>query len=441
MAFNFGCSTEDQPTSTTKTEQVTRPPFGDGFSSRGGLFSNNFQSPHDNKPQLQQTGFTLGSGVLGQTQQPGSGLQAGPIFGGKAELGKRDSTRTLRGLETGVSQGEGLQQPTVGLFGSAQQRPMQFGGPIFGSAQQHSSGPIFGSTQQQFAGFGGQVGFGRELQTDVGRLSQPLGFGLGGGFRLGGPAGFAKLPSGGISNILKWVSASNGSVPDEAVEGGWCSQTQEPYYLARVVHSDGELYPGVVLKSQGLCFYSFNSINGLSIGSKINYEVLVNPNNNETLTWVPVHNRDGSFGGILPDNIFKVGYNSGHNICFGRRKSSTTGDIVPGRVNPNRGLTCIENNKIFVVAEIFGYEVLCLVGKGPRKLEKCIVYDIEYDQENPYIDWSQVKLDEVVLLNKSSVQQKLTPHFQIGCPMTFKWEVNGDKYSNIEVLGYYSLLM
>ena len=437
MAFIFGSSSEDQPKSTTITEQVTSPPFGSGLSNGGGLFSNNTQSPLD-KPQLQSTGFTLGRGELGQ--QTGGGIQASPIFGGKAELGERDSTRTLRGLGTGGLQGEGLQQPTFGLFGSAQQRPTQFGGPVFGSALQQSSAPIFGSTQQQSAGFGGQVGFGRELQTDIGKLGQPHGFGLGGGFGVGGPVGFAELPTGGISNILKWVSARNGSVPDEAVEGGWCSQTQEPYYLARVLHSNGELCPGVVLKSQGLCLYSFNNNYSFNIGSKINYEVLVNPNNDETLTWVPVQNGDGSFGGILPDNVLKVGHSLGHNICFGRRKSSTTGDVVPGRVNPNRGLTCIENNKMFIIPDLFGYEVLCLVGKGPRKLEKCIIYDIEYDQDNPCIAWSQVKLDEAVLLNKSSVQQKLTPRFQVGCPMTFKWEVNGDRGSDIEVI-VYSLLV
>ena len=417
MAFIFGSSSEDQPRSTAITEQVTSPLFGSGLGSGGGLFSNNIQSPLADKPQLQSTGFTLGGGELGQ--QTGGGIQTGPTFGGKAELGKRDTTGALRGLGTGGLQGEGLQQSTFGLFGSAQQQ---------------SSAPIFGSTQQQSAGFGGQVSFGRELQTNVGKLGQPLGFGLGGGFGVGGPVGFAQLPTGGISNILKWVSASNGSVPDEAVEGGWCSLTQEPYYLARVEHSNGELCPGVVLKSQALCLYSFNNNYSLNIESKTNYEVLVNPNNDETLTWVPVQYRDVS-GSILPDNVFKVGYNSGHYICFGRRKSSTTGDMVPGRVNPNRGLTCIENNKIFLIPDVFGYEVLCLVGKGPRKLEKCIVYDIEYDQENSYIGWSQVKLDEAVLLNKSSVQQKLTPRFQIGCPMTFKWEVCRDKDSDIEVKG------
>uniref|UniRef100_A0A1X7VGI4 Uncharacterized protein n=1 Tax=Amphimedon queenslandica TaxID=400682 RepID=A0A1X7VGI4_AMPQE len=349
--------------------------------------------------------------------------------------------------------------------------PFSFGGQTAQTGAQTtfggSGGGFFGSTaqqqpQQQQQGFGlqqQQQGFGLQQQQGGGGLFQQQQlpqqyFGQqqpqqGANNQANGP----KEAKGVTSDILEWVAGSNGSIPEDAVEGGWCSSTQEHYYIARAKDaSTGGVYPGYVLPSKKLFYFVSKMIdqrrrgnfylgggNQMQVGTNPNYKVLVNPNKAETLSWVYLHFNQG-FGlssiirNIVPVNALEAGYaNNGSSLFIGRTCSHATGDIVPGAVHSN-ALVYTENEGVASPSINF-FEILCVTKKDETaKAKDVFLYDIKYKMENAFIKWSQVPLEKAALVNKSSVKQKMSSSHQPGIPTTFKWTVNGsDIIGNTEV--------
>lgn len=260
------------------------------------------------------------------------------------------------------------------------------------------------------------------------------------------------------SDNLTWIAASNGHIPEGAVVGGWSSTTQEPYYVARA-RSDGGLYHGVVLKSTRI-FHSFfqKQVKNRQKGKQnyvieSNYEVLIN---NGELSWIFVNtaSNNNSFSNIsiVPPSAIELTWTATQNVSYylTRTCSQLTGDIIVGvQMNNNGNFTSYENHSAnstpYPANTFLGYEVLCfrkdtsnssvtsspLPSSSPPppsslslSVKSCFLYSIKYDVDSATTDWCNVKLDDVVLVNKSSVvQTNMMPSFNLSLPLTFKWEI------------------
>ena len=380
------------------------------------------------------TGFAFG----------GSGSNTTGTPFGQASSTQNNSSRNAFGTQS--QQGQGPFSTPFNFGGQTAQTGAQtsFGG---------SGGGLFGSTaqqlpqQQQQQGFGLQQGGGglfqqqqQQQQHFFGQQQQP---------QQGANNSQANGPKevkGVTSGVLEWVAGSNGSIPEDAVEGGWCSSTQEYYYIARAKDSStGGVYPGYVLPSKKLFYFVSKMIdqrrgsffggggNQMQVGTNPNYEVLVNPNKAETLSWVYLHFNQG-FGlsynasntkSIVPFNALEAGYtNKGSSLFIGRACSHTTGDIVPGAVHFH-SLVYTENEAV-ATPLVNCFEILCVTKKDEAaKVKDVFLYNIKYKMENAFMKWSQVPLEKAALVNKSSVEQKMSSSHQPGIPTTFKWTVNG----------------
>ena len=367
---------------------------------------------------------------------PGSN-NGGLSFGGQASS---SATQQAGGGTTLF--GTANTQNVAGTSAFGGQQVGQFGG-------QTSGGGLFGATQQQqTSGFGfpqqqpvqqqQRFGFSQQQPT------QQLGFGQ------QQPQSFtqedeAPVVTGITSDVLKWVAGSNGSIPEGAVEGGWCSATQEHYYIARAKDaSSGGVYPGYVLPSKKTFCYlkranrSRGCFGGYSNEAKAdtnpNYEVLVNLNEAETLSWVLISTPQvGGFGFTprsndtrVPKNSLEAGYTGNGSLLFiGRTCGWVSGDIVPGYIH-NNVLHYIDNddsNPSPLICPL--YEVLCVTKKDEAsKVKSAFLYNIEYSMEGASVNWSRVPLERSVFVNKSSREQSMSAAFQTSFPTTFKWAVD-----------------
>ena len=397
----------------------------------------------DSEKDRNTTGF--GSSGFNTTSFGASGFNtqaAGTPFG-QASSTQNYSSGTAFGTQSTDPSSQGSSGPfsTPFNFGGQtarqpQQQQQQGAGSFFGTQQQQQgAGGLFGAQQQQQS-----VGYFGQQQPQQGAFSAN-----------NSPANRPKEAKGVKSDVLEWVAGSNGSIPEDAVEGGWCVSTQEHYFIARAKDaSTGGVYPGYVLPSSKLFYYVSTNINQrrgnymfgggnqLQVGTNPNYEVLVNPNKAETLSWVYLQMNQGfglSFNtkNIVPINALEAGYdNNGSSLFIGRTCSHATGDIVPGMVQLN-SLLYTENG---AVASSHNFlEILCVTKKDEAaKAKDVFLYNIKYKMENAALKWSQIPLEKASLVNKSSVEQKMSSSHQPGIPTTFKWTINGsDIIGNTDV--------
>ena len=123
---------------------------------------------------------------------------------------------------------------------------------------------------------------------------------------------------------LRWVRAEHGQVPLDAVHGGHVG-SGEVLFVGRANHL-GNLLPGKVHPSHKCCYIAY----GGKEHKHSNYEVLINPSNQERLKWVPAQEGSVPTGAIAAGS---TGGRDGETIFVGRTTHS--GDCLPGKVHPS----------------------------------------------------------------------------------------------------------
>ena len=120
---------------------------------------------------------------------------------------------------------------------------------------------------------------------------------------------------------LEWIPAQNGYVPDDAINGGWDSCSNEPLFIGRV-YSNGAFVVGKVQPSHKCIFIP----HGSKERSFKEYEVLVNPGNQVKIEWV--FRRQGN----VPDKAVQSSSSNG-DVCYvGRIRFNN--DTIPGSIYP-----------------------------------------------------------------------------------------------------------
>lgn len=264
-----------------------------------------------------------------------------------------------------------------------------------------------------------------------------FGFGSGGYSSFGSTQTLQSSQSiGCTSDKLKWIPASNGSIPPDAVQCGWSKSTHKPLYVARAKRlSTVHVCPGFITEGETEC----RIISPPAAGSRnsrlvedtaANYEVLVNPGNIENISWFYYNNCGQN---SLPRNLLKVCSDlsgSAQSIFVGRTFSPVDNHIVSGPIINGRlhysVPSLFHKNVLSSPLEPFGYEILCIIDKSSRSYpDKMYLYDVEYDMDGSNVKWTHVSLDRGELSNNSSVEQKLRVQCNVLCPTTFKWDVTG----------------
>lgn len=122
--------------------------------------------------------------------------------------------------------------------------------------------------------------------------------------------------------LVHWEQAGGGNVPSTAVPAGW--DQADTVYVGRVFH-EGEVIPGKILPSHGVCYISQGGAEH-GIGD---YEVLCNPHNCQ-LEWV------GSAGGNIPSGALQGGVSEqGEPLYVGRVHHE--GSLTIGKIHPSHG--------------------------------------------------------------------------------------------------------
>ena len=217
------------------------------------------------------------------------------------------------------------------------------------------------------------------------------------------------------AGTLKWVKASNGEIPDDAVEGGWCQSTKELLYVARASSHNGGLIPGYVKKSFQYCTFCGYGTNYQQNAQA--YEVLVNPGSKAALQWVTSR-------GAVPSNAVEGGFSSpGKTLYIGRQ--SIKKDVFPGFIDP-------ADNKVHLVGDRYKahalktFEVLVISGDVEivEEVNQCTLTDLSYDVRQSDISEECVTLATMILKNKSSLEQTLTGTAIMRCSTLYDWNIS-----------------
>ncbi|XP_076351216.1 natterin-4-like [Tachypleus tridentatus] len=126
--------------------------------------------------------------------------------------------------------------------------------------------------------------------------------------------------------VAEWVNAARGSVPQNAVQGGY--DGVDIIYIGRA-HHQGEVVPGKVVPSHGCCYVPWGGVEH----SHKEYQVLVN-RNGSILEWHYTSN------GLTPTGAIQGGRsNTGEPIFIGRVDHNGTKTV--GKVHPSHGVLYI----------------------------------------------------------------------------------------------------
>lgn len=122
--------------------------------------------------------------------------------------------------------------------------------------------------------------------------------------------------------LVHWEHASGGSIPPGAVEAGW--DQSDTVYVGRAFY-EGEVVPGKVIPSHGVCYISYNGEEH-GVGE---YEVLCNPHDCQ-LEWI------STGGGNVPNGGLQGGISSqGEPLYIARVQHE--GSLTIGKVHPSHG--------------------------------------------------------------------------------------------------------
>lgn len=242
------------------------------------------------------------------------------------------------------------------------------------------------------------------------------------GFSFGRAMQWSIPYKGKESPLLDWVSVSDGTVPSDAVEGGWCNDTKEPRYIARRKYVN-EVVVGYVLKSTKK-FYGGQK--QYADSSDESFEVLVNPLGKEKLSWVPLFQTTINNQIVSPKNPLQCGKQpNGAHVYAGRSYSIEKSGSIPGICTPTNGLFVKQHdrNKFENVTE--GFEVLCLVGDDPSAtVERVYLYDLEYADISKALIFDQhVLLSSDILENNTAETQKFRVASRIDISDQMKWDI------------------
>ena len=212
---------------------------------------------------------------------------------------------------------------------------------------------------------------------------------------------------------LKWIKASNGHIPKNAVEGGKIGK--EIAYVGRV-NTRERLVPGRVTKGSD-CF--FNDGNEACMPQ---YEVLVCPRSAEVLDWVE------TTGDNIPPNAVEGGYEEPGKpyyigralVVKGRKK-----DLVPGKVDPRTGVLTVSSS-VGPVATHNTFEILAFKGEVEiiEEISQQTLSDVIYDTSSEAIKHTKVPnvaLANVPVRNASTLTQKMKTKTSLFITETFSW--------------------
>ena len=227
--------------------------------------------------------------------------------------------------------------------------------------------------------------------------------------------GIKDTKEGEGGGTLKWVKASNGEIPDDAVEGGWCQSSKEIIYVARASYYGGGLIPGYVKKSDRYCTYcNYGSNYQQNVQA---YEVLVNPGNRAALQWVTSR-------GAVPTNAVEGGFSSPGKTLYIGRQSATKKDIVPGYIDPADNMVHLIGSR-YKGHTFKTFEVLVISGDVEivEEVNQCTLSSISYDVRQSDITEECVSLATMGLKNKSLVEQTLTGTAILRYCTLFDWNI------------------
>ncbi|CAH0395524.1 unnamed protein product [Bemisia tabaci] len=123
----------------------------------------------------------------------------------------------------------------------------------------------------------------------------------------------------------RWVPASNGAIPPNAVKGGF---DKIELYVGRA-HHDGALIPGKIVPSHGMCYIAWRGVEH----GKPDYDVLCDC----TVSWIPAS------GGIIPEGALPAGTaDTGETLFVGR--TNHQGTTIVGMVQPSHKVCYIPYN-------------------------------------------------------------------------------------------------
>jgi hypothetical protein len=183
------------------------------------------------------------------------------------------------------------------------------------------------------------------------------------------------------------------------VEGGWSDFDKMPLYIGRVKEGDSFLI-GYVCRNTMKCSYNVLSGHVNRMNESNIFEVLVNSGRAAVLNWVFAR------GTEIPSNAFAGGYISpGKPIYIGRH---TIGNkhLFVGYVNPSIGVLHIHK-----CSDIYKEFYILTIDKGNveiiEEIDHYTLDDIDYNLGEAKTSKVPVILDEVVLQNRSSTNQKL----------------------------------
>ena len=215
--------------------------------------------------------------------------------------------------------------------------------------------------------------------------------------------------------VLKWVTVTNGVIPDDAVEGGWIESSKQPLYIARVKTQSG-LIPGYVSKANSnFCLY----FNGSYMNQSATYEVLVNPGNSAILNWIKCNGRS------IPTNAFEAGYVSAGKSVYVARHVLSKKDIMIGYVDPSKGILNLQDLTRYKMHTYHEFHVLVVHGDVEiiEEIDSCQLDDIDYALDEGVVSKVFVTMDEILFQNNSSVEQKLKSQSSHEVEKTYCWDV------------------
>ena len=218
--------------------------------------------------------------------------------------------------------------------------------------------------------------------------------------------------------VLKWVTVTNGVIPDNAVEGGWNESYGQPLYIARVKTQSG-LIPGYVSRANTtFCHY----LSGSYMNQSDTYEVLVNPGNFAVLNWIKCN------GGSIPTNAFEAGYVSAGKSVYIARHVVNKKDIIIGYVDPSKGILNLQDFK-YQMHTYHEFHVLVVHGDVEiiEEIDSYQLDDIDYALDEGVVSKVFVTMDEILFQNNSSVEQKLKSQSSLEVEKTYCWDVGSKK--------------
>lgn len=234
------------------------------------------------------------------------------------------------------------------------------------------------------------------------------------------------VPGGGRETgekegTLKWVQASNGEIPDDAVEGGWCHSTKEKIYVARAKSYNCTLTPGALKKSAQGCTYSKDSYQQHSNV----YEVLVNPGNRAALQWV-------TSKAPVPPSAVEGGFSAPGMTLYVGRQSTNKKDIVPGHIDPANGLLHLIGSK-YKAQTFKTFEVLVISGDVEivEEINRCTLDNISYDVRQSDLTEECVTMATMAFENKSSLEQTLSSTAIMQYSDLYNWNIGKKTTYNV----------